>query len=139
MLDEKIESLLAGAGAEFERASQTSWKLRLGPERKIQATLACVKASLMKDCDVLKVFIPVGKLPKDAGIDFFKDIFRKNRDLGHGGFALAGEENVVFVDTLQLANCDQNEMNATLDWLIKSIDIFKEKLDRSKLPYLEAL
>ena len=45
----------------------------------------------------------------------------------------------MFVDTLQLENCDQAEFDATLDWLLKSVDIFKEKLDRSKLPYLEEL
>ena len=134
---QKIETLLAGAGAEFEQAGKNSWKLRLGPEKKIQASLICMQAALNPDMVLLKVYMPVGKLPPEAGVQFFKDILRKNRDLGHGGFALAGKDTVVFVDTLQLANCDQNEMDATLDWLMQSTAIFKEKLDRSKLPYLD--
>lgn len=139
MSAEKIEQLLTGAGAAFERSGQSAWKLKLGPERNVPASLACIKCSLAKDRDLIKIFMPVGKLPPGATTDFFKDVFRKNRDLGHGGFALAGEDNVVFVDTLQLATCDQNEMDATLDWLLKSVDIYKEKLDRSKLPYIDAL
>ena len=79
------------------------------------------------------------QLPPDVNAAFFVDLFRKNRDLGHGGFALAGEDTVTFVDTLELENCDTNELAATLDWVIKSVDIFKERLDRSKLPYLDAL
>lgn len=137
-MDEKIEQLLSGTGAPHEKVSGAAWKLRAGPEQQFEATVMRVKTSATRR-EMIKVYMPVGKLPEAAGTDFFRDLFRKNRDLGHGGFALAGKDAVVFVDTLQLENCDQAEFDATLDWLIKSVDIFKEKLDRSKLPYLEEL
>ena len=57
--------------------------------------------------------------------------------MGHGAFALCDDKTCCFVDTLELAGCDQNEMDATLDWLARAGDIFRQKLDRSKLPYLE--
>lgn len=138
-MDEKIEQLLGGTGAQFEKVSGAAWKLRIGAEQQFEATVLHIKTTLPPQRDMLKVYTPVGALPEDAGTDFFRDLFRKNRDLGHGGFALAGKDTIVFVDTLQLENCDQNEFNATMEWLVKSVDIFKEKLDRSKLPYLEEL
>jgi hypothetical protein len=138
-VDEKIEQLLGGTGAQFEKVSGSAWKLRIGPERQFEATVMRIKTTLPPQRDMLKVYTPVGTLPEGADPGFFRDLFRKNRDLGHGGFALAGKDTIVFVDTLQLQNCEQAEFNATLEWLVKSVDIFKEKLDRSKLPYLEEL
>lgn len=137
MSAEKIEALIKGSGLDFERAGERNWNLKPGPVRKLSASLDWLAGSFRKDGDLLKLQTPVGKLPENAGADFFQDILRKNRDLGHGAFALADDNTVFFVDTLELADCDQNEMDATLDWLARSKDIFKEKLDRSKLPYLE--
>ena len=134
---EKIETLLQGTHAVIERAGHAAWTLRLGPDQALQAHLVCLQAASNNNTDLLKIYMPVGRLPENADVDFFKDLMRKNRDLGHGGFALAGRDVVAFVDTLELAHCDQHELDATLDWLLKSVDIFKEKLDYSKLPYLD--
>jgi len=132
-----IETLLTDAGVDFERAGELAWTLRLGPDKNLKASLVCLPARFDNKSELLKVYMPVGKLPGNAGADFLKDLLRKNRDLGHGGFAIVGKDVVAFVDTLQLAHCDHNEVDATLAWLVESVDIFKEKLDYSKLPYLD--
>lgn len=134
---EKINELLRGAGVEFERESEKIWNLKPGPGRSIEATLVCIPDAVRRGGDLLKLHTPVAGLPPDAGVDFFKQIFRKNRDMGHGAFAMQDDETVCFVDTLELDHCDQNEMDATLDWLMKAKDRFNEKLDPSKMPYLE--
>jgi hypothetical protein len=133
---ERIETLLAGCEAPFERTGDQAWTVRLGADAALQATLVCLNASA-GGAGLLKVYLPVGKLPENAGVDFLKELLRKNRTLGHGGFAVAGRDTVAFVDTLQLKHCDQNELQATLAWVMKSVELFKEKLDESKLPYLD--
>jgi hypothetical protein len=138
MSAEKIEALLKDAGAGFLKISERAWELKPGAKRNLSAKLVWITGSFRKEGDLLKIHTRVGKLPENAGIDFFQDLLRKNRDLGHGAFALCDEETICFVDTLELENCNPNEMEATLDWLDRAIDVFKEKLDRAKLPYIEA-
>ena len=134
---QKIETLLADCGTPCERTGEKAWTLRLGPDRNMQASLICLASQFDGKSELLKIYMPVGKLPDGAGADFLKDLLRKNRDLGHGGFAVVGRDVVAFVDTLQLSDCDSGELRATLDWVARSSDIFKEKLDYSKLPYLD--
>lgn len=133
---EKIEALLAGCSAAFERTGEHTWAVRLGPDNSLQATVARLGPD-QPGAGLLKIYMPVGKLPENTGVDFLKDLLRKNRTLGHGGFAVAGRDTVTFVDTLELERCDTNELQATLEWVAQSVDIFKEKLDDSKLPFLD--
>jgi hypothetical protein len=137
MSAQRIESLLSGAGVKFESVNERTWTLMTGPARSIEGTLVWITSAYRKTGDLLKIHAHVGKLPDDADVKFFQDLFRKNRDMGHGAFALIDETSCCFVDTLELAGCDQNEMDATLDWLARAGEIFRQKLDRSKLPYLE--
>jgi hypothetical protein len=137
MTAQKIEALLSGAGVKFEQVNEHTWNLIPGPARAIEGTLVLISGSFRKEGDPLKIHAHVGKLPEDADVKFFQDLFRKNRDMGHGAFALADADSCCFVDTLELEGCDQNEMDATLDWMARAGEIFRQKLDRSKLPYLE--
>ena len=137
MSAQKIEALLAGSGVGFERINEHTWRLTPGPKRTIEATLVWITGTFRKQGDLLKLHTDVGGLPEGADAKLFQDLFRKNRDMGHGAFALCDEATCCFVDTLELAGCDQNEMDTTLDWLARAGEIYREKLDRSKLPYLE--
>ncbi len=137
MAAQKIESLLGGAGVNFARVNDRTWQLTPGPSRRLEATLIWITGSFRKTGDLLKINTRVGDLPDDADVKFLQDIFRKNRDIGHGAFALVDDNTCCFVDTLELAGCDQNEMDTTLDWFARAKEIFSEKLDRSKLPYIE--
>lgn len=131
----KIEELLAGCGFTFERRDGRKWKF----SREGNGLTGFLEWADNSAGGLLRVYTPLGSLPADADPQFFKEIFRKNRDMGHGAFALTDEDVVVFIDTLELEHCDQNEMDATMNWLLKSSDIFRERLDRSKLPYIDSL
>ncbi len=137
MAAQKIESLLTGAGVNFTRINDRTWEVTPGSSRQVEATLVWITGSFRKTGDLLKINTRVGDLPGDEEIKFLQDILRKNRDMGHGAFALVDDDTCCFVDTLELAGCDQNEMDATLDWIARAKKMFAEKLDRSKLPYLE--
>ncbi|MFA6450990.1 MAG: hypothetical protein WCX65_16060 [bacterium] len=134
---QRIEALLTGAGVKFERVNERTWELTPGPTRSIEGTLVWITGSFRKTGDLLKIHSHVGSLPEDADVKFFQDIFRKNRDMGHGGFALIDNTACCYVDTLELEGCEQNDMDATLDWLTRAGDVFRQKLDRAKLPYIE--
>ena len=133
---EKIESIMAGLDFKFEKAADNRWKILSGGNLKYPAYVELARRPSSEA--YVKIYTPVGRLPQDANSDFYRDIFRKSRDMGHGAFALAGEDTMVFVDTLEASCLDANEFEATMTWLAKSIDIYKEKLDSSKLPYLDA-
>ncbi len=137
MSEDRIEALLRGAGVNYERAGENIWRLSPGEKRNITGTLVWIKEAFRKKGELIKINNDLGKLPKDAGVSFYHDVLRKNRDIGHGSFALRDEDDICFTDTLELDNCDQNEMDATLDWLVKAKELFENKLDRSKLPYIE--
>lgn len=50
----------------------------------------------------------------DAAV--FRQILERNRDLVHGAFALAGDnDKLLFRDTLQVDNLDNNELEGTLN------------------------
>ncbi len=131
----KIEELLAGGGLGFGRLEDRKWKISRGGNG-LSGFLEWADNS---GGGLLRIYATLGKLPPDAEPQFFKEIFRKNRDMGHGAFALMGEDVVIFIDTLELENCDQNEMDAAVSWLLKSAEIYRERLDKSKLPYIDAL
>jgi hypothetical protein len=75
--------------------------------------------NLIIDCEdtivVLEQSImPVPSDPKDL----FKRLLQLNRSLVHGAFVLDDEgEKVLFRDTLQLANLDRNELEASIQAL----------------------
>lgn len=131
----KIEELLSGGGFTFERQGDRKWKF----SREGNGLTGFLEWADNSGGGLLRIYTPMGRLPADAEPQFFKEIFRKNRDMGHGAFALMDGDEVVFIDTLELEHCDHNEMDATMNWLLKSSGIFRERLDRSKLPYIDAL
>ena len=55
---------------------------------------------------------------KSDNIEIFKSLLMKNRDIIHGAFVLDETgKKVIFRDTLQLENLDQNELEATMNSL----------------------
>lgn len=63
----------------------------------------------------------------DAGI--LKNLLMKNRDVVHGAFVLDDSGNrVIFRDTLQLENLDQNEVEGTLNSLKLLLGEYAEEI-----------
>lgn len=61
-------------------------------------------------------------------MEIYKELLAKNRDIIHGAFALAEDNMLVFRDTLQLENLDQNELEGTLNSLEILLAEFGERL-----------
>lgn len=72
---------------------------------------------LIIDCEgeilVFEQFIFKLKSPDDSKV--LKKLLQINRNLVHGALVLDEEDRIIYRDTLQLENMDQNEIEATIN------------------------
>jgi hypothetical protein len=87
-------------------------------------------ANLVVDCED-PILIVEGLIfeIKEANADLYKSLLMKNREIIHGAFVLDETgKKVLFRDTLQLENLDQNELEATLNSLEMLLSEFSEEI-----------
>lgn len=87
-------------------------------------------ANLIVDCED-PILIIEGLLFEISGDkdDIFKSLLMKNREIVHGAFTLDETgTKVLFRDTLQLENLDQNELEATLNSLELLLSEYSEEI-----------
>ncbi len=66
---------------------------------------------------------------KEGKPEVFQKLLVKNRDIVHGAFALdEGGQKVVFRDTLQLENLDQNEIEGSVNSLELLLSEYSDEL-----------
>jgi len=87
-------------------------------------------ANLIVDCED-PILIIEGLLFEisDENPDIYKSLLIKNREIIHGAFTLdESGKKVIFRDTLQLENLDQNELEATLTSLEMLLSEYSEEI-----------
>ncbi|MDQ1772610.1 molecular chaperone Tir [Labilibaculum sp. A4] len=87
-------------------------------------------ANLIVDCED-PILIVEGVLFEltDDNPEIYKALLKKNREIIHGAFVLDGSgKKVLFRDTLQLENLDQNELEATLNSLEMLLSEYSEEI-----------
>jgi len=87
-------------------------------------------ANLIVDCED-PILIIEGLLFEisDVNPDIYKSLLIKNREIIHGAFTLdESGKKVIFRDTLQLENLDQNELEATLNSLEMLLSEYSEEI-----------
>ena len=66
---------------------------------------------------------------KDTSADTYLNLLQKNRDIVHGAFVVdESGKRVIFRDTLQLANLDLNELEASFNSLALLLSEYSEEL-----------
>lgn len=66
---------------------------------------------------------------KEEGHQVYKSLLQKNRDIIHGAFVLDQTgRKVIFRDSLQLENLDQNEFGATINSLSVLLSEYSEQI-----------
>lgn len=66
---------------------------------------------------------------KEEGLQVYKALLQKNRDIIHGAFVVDDTgRKVIFRDSLQLENLDQNEFGATLNSLSLLLSEYSEQI-----------
>lgn len=67
-------------------------------------------------------------MPSDS-METFKALLMKNRDIVHGAFVLNEDgKKVIFRDTLQLENLDQNELEGSINSLSLLLSEFSDEI-----------
>lgn len=87
-------------------------------------------ANLIIDCED-PILIIEGLLfeVNEDNLEIFKALLMKNREIVHGAFTLDETgKKVLFRDTLQLENLDQNELEATLNSLELLLSEYSEQI-----------
>lgn len=65
----------------------------------------------------------------EPSAEVYRDLLMKNRDIIHGAFVLdESGKRVIFRDTLQLENLDQNELEGTLNSLALLLSEYMDEL-----------
>lgn len=74
-------------------------------------------SNLIIDCEgeilIFEQFVFKLKSPDDSNV--LKKLLQINRNLVHGALVMDEEDRVIYRDTLQLENMDQNEIEATIN------------------------
>ncbi|MBF0117687.1 MAG: YbjN domain-containing protein [Desulfobacterales bacterium] len=86
--------------------------------------------NLIVDCEdsILVLEQVIMKVPKNPK-DLFKRLLQMNRELVHGAFVLDDSgETIIFRDTLQLANLDKNELEASIRALSLALAEYSSEL-----------
>ncbi len=82
------------------------------------------------DCEdtILILEQVIMNVPKEPG-ELFKRLLQMNREVVHGAFVLDDTaEKIIFRDTLQLANLDLNEIEASINALSLALAEFSSEL-----------
>ncbi len=65
---------------------------------------------------------------KADSMEMYKALLQKNRDIVHGAFVLSESNKVIFRDTLQLENLDQNELEGSINSLSLLLSEFSDEI-----------
>ncbi len=65
---------------------------------------------------------------KSDSMEVYKTLLQKNRDIVHGAFVLNEDNKVIFRDTLQLENLDQNELEGSINSLSLLLSEFSDEI-----------
>jgi hypothetical protein len=88
-------------------------------------------SNLIVDCEdeILVIEQLIMELPVSAGAGAFRRLLQMNRELVHGAFVIdEGGTKLLFRDTLQLANLDFNELDASINALSLGLASFADEL-----------
>jgi hypothetical protein len=88
-------------------------------------------SNLIVDCEdeILIIEQLIMELPVSAGTDAYRRLLQMNRELVHGAFVIdEGGTKLLFRDTLQLANLDFNELDASINALSLGLASFADEL-----------
>jgi hypothetical protein len=122
----------------FQKVMEYVELLDVSVEREDAGKTLCVLedesrgiSNLIVDCEdeILVIEQLIMELPLSAGANAFRRLLQMNRELVHGAFVIdEGGTKLLFRDTLQLANLDFNELDASINALSLGLASFADEL-----------
>lgn len=107
MADTRVEGYLINLSLTYESVDENVWHIN-DEEKGLGHVLVFAEDSLVT------IRAQVMKLPSQKRTEFLEQLLRLNADMVHGAYALE-DDTVVIMDTLELANMDLEEFQASLD------------------------
>lgn len=105
-----IEIYLDDCGFPFEKVEEGLWRVE-SPDNNVENIIV----SYMEPILVFRINLM--KVPQNNREAFFERLLKLNAtEIPHGAFGIE-EDLVVLIDTLQIANLDRNELQASVDSL----------------------
>jgi hypothetical protein len=105
---DKIESYLIELGIAFEELKSNTYLINDPGKSLAQVVVALEDPIVMIRANVMPV-------PSKRKEEFYEALLRLNaEDVLHGAYGISGKD-VVFVDTLEYANMDKEEFEASID------------------------
>jgi hypothetical protein len=125
---EKIEKLIAASGIKWKKIVKNIWGID-DPNDDLPGISIAVEPSERNGERLLKFIVFIADVPKDTGPDFYKEFLKLNFKVEHGAFAMETKTEMVFIDTLELENLDDNEFSATLRAAMEAPRTFQKRYD----------
>ena len=123
-----IEDWLSKTGHKWKRIMKDMWAVEGGEGKTPQVTVS-IEHDHLGGLSVLKFVVFICDVPHDVEPKFFVDFLKLNFRVEHGAFAMESRSEMIFTDSLELDNLDENEFTATLDVLLDAPRIFREHYD----------
>lgn len=103
----KIEGFMINLSLTFEEVGENIWVIH-DEDRGIGHVVVFAEG------DLVTVRTKVMQIPGEQREKFFEDLLRLNSEMVHGAYALENDD-VIIIDTLELATMDLEEFQASLD------------------------
>ena len=103
----KIEGYLINLGLTFRDLGDNAWIID-DPENGLSNVVVFAQDSLVT------IRTKIMDVPSERREEFFQKLLALNSEMIHGAYALE-EDNVILIDTLELATMDLEEFQASLD------------------------
>lgn len=116
-----IEIYLDDCGFPFEAVSDGMWRVE-SPDNKVDNVIISYEEP------ILLMRVNLMKIPEANKEAFYERLLKLNAsEISHGAFGIE-EGNVVLIDTLQVANLDRNELQASVDSLAFTVAQYYNEL-----------
>lgn len=107
MVDTRVEGYLINLSLTYEEVGDNVWLIN-DEEKGLGHVIVFSEDSLVT------IRAKVMELPSSNVVEFLEELLRLNIDMVHGAYALE-DNNVIIIDTLELAGMDLEEFQASLD------------------------
>ncbi len=116
-----IEIYLDDCGFPFEAVSDGMWRVE-SPDNNVDNII------ISYEDPILLMRVNLMKVPADNKESFYERLLQLNAsEIPHGAFGIE-DANVVLIDTLQVANLDRNELQASVDSLAFTVAQYYNEL-----------
>lgn len=128
MTPEQIEKLIAQSGMKWKKIVRNIWDID-DPDDNLPGITVAMEPSERSGEELLKFIVFICDVPTDTKPEFYKEFLKLNLKVEHGAFAMETKSEMIFIDTLETKNLNENEFTATLRAVREAPGTFQKRYD----------